>query len=103
MKRIIDLAWPHSRLGEAMEALARNSALPIRQVETPVPPVSSIGDTEKVGRWIEETATWLGIEAEPVESPYANVEHLLRAAAPALLSLPGREQGFILLLQGKGQ
>jgi ATP-binding cassette subfamily B protein len=103
MNRIIDLAWPASRLGEGMEGLARRSGLAIGQVETPIPSESAIADDARLGRWIEEAAAWLGMEAEPVESPYTQIEQLLRNAAPALLRLPGKEEGFILLLKGKGK
>ena len=44
----------------------------------------------------------LGLEAEPVEAPYAEVEQLVRRAGPALLRLPGGgEPRFLALLGGR--
>ncbi len=97
------LAWPVSRLGEALEALARTGGLAPRSVEVPAPPGSLMwNSSEALGRWIEATAGGLGLEAEPVEVPYAEVERLVRSAGPALLRLPdGDEPHFLALLGGR--
>jgi ATP-binding cassette, subfamily B, bacterial len=97
------LAWPMARLGEALEALARYSGLLRHSVETPRPPAGlECASGEEVGSWLEATASWLGLETEPVEVPYAEVEHLVRGAGPALLQLPGAEPpGFLVLLRGQ--
>jgi ATP-binding cassette subfamily B protein len=85
-----DLAWPLDRLGEALEAVARRSGLEPKAGSLPAPPaVEGASGSESLGRWVESAAAWLGLEAEPVEAPHAEVEPLLRAAAPALLRLPG--------------
>src|SRR6267142_5124693 len=97
------LSWPVSRLGEALEALARIGDLAPRSVEVPPPPHSLARDgAEGLGRWIEATAGSLGLEAEPVDVPYAEVERLVRSAGPALLRLPGAgEPHFLALLSGR--
>jgi ATP-binding cassette, subfamily B, bacterial len=97
------LSWPVSRLGEALEALAHTSGLAPRAVEIPPPPHSLARDgTEGLGRWIEATAGSLGLEAEPVDVPYAEVERLVQCAGPALLRLPGAgEPHFLALLSGR--
>ena len=97
------LAWPVSRLGEALAALARTGDLAPRSVEVPPPPPSLTQDgAEGLGRWIEATAGSLGLEAEPVDVPYAEVERLVRSAGPALLRLPGAgEPLFLALLSGR--
>ena len=97
------LSWPVSRLGEAIEALARTGALAPRSVEVPSPPHNLAQDgAEGLGRWIEATAGSLGLEAEPVDVPYAEVERLVRSAGPALLRLPSAgEPLFLALLSGR--
>ena len=103
MGNLDELAWPVSRLGEALEALARTGALAPRSVEVPPPPHNLAQDgAEGLGRWIEATAGSLGLEAEPVDVPYAEVERLVRSAGPALLRLPGAgEPHFLALLSGR--
>lgn len=100
-----DLAWPASKLGEAIEAVARKSELSSQHVEAPLPP-SSLFQTggKAVGRWVEATAGLLGLEAEPVETTYPEVESFVRGAGPAIVPLPGKgEDGYLALLGGKGQ
>ena len=83
------LAWPASRSGEAIEYLARKGGLLPHPLEAPLPP-KDLGqaDDEMLGRWIDVAADRLGLEAESVESSYAQVEQLVRGAGPALLRLP---------------
>src|SRR5439155_10785670 len=96
------LSWPISRLGEVMEALARKSGLAPRSVETLLPPNRLWESGEVLDRWVEAAAGCLGVEAEPVEAPYAEVEQLVRNAGPALLRLPGKaEPRFLALLDGQ--
>jgi ATP-binding cassette, subfamily B, bacterial len=97
------LSWPITRLGEALEALARTGGLVPRSAEVPVSPGSLAWDSsEALGRWIEATAGVLGLEAERVEVPYAEVEQLVRSAGPALLRLPGGDEPrFLALLGGR--
>ena len=79
------IAWPASRIGEALEALARRSDLRPKEIELPVPPTNIADDPRRLGLWIESAASALGLEAEPIEIRYAEVERKLAAAAPALL------------------
>ena len=93
-------SWPLSRLGEALEALAYKSGL--RSIEAlPPPPDLVWGGGELLGQWIESTAEYLGLEAEPVEVPFADVERLVCGASPALMRLPDEgEPQFLILLRG---
>lgn len=97
------LSWPVSRLGEAIEALARRSGLSPRPAETlTLPEGVERGDGEALGHWVAAAAGCLSIEAEPAEVPYTEVERLLGSAGPALLRLPGTgEPRFLLLLGGR--
>ena len=102
MADLTPLAWPASRLDEALEALARRADLAPRAVEFLSPPAELLqqGD-EALGRWLRSAAGHLGLEAEPMEIPYGEVEPLLRQAGPALLRLPGDgEPCFLALLSG---
>src|SRR5262245_14785785 len=94
------LTWPTSRLGEALAAVARQRGWRLRGVEIPVCPEERGQDSpEALGEWLETAAAWLGLEAEPVAVPYAEVEALIRSAGPALIHLPATEKpGFLVLL-----
>jgi ATP-binding cassette subfamily B protein len=84
------LAWPVSRLGDLIENLARRGKLLSNPEKLPRPPLSiQAGDDLAVGRWIDGAAGHLGLEAEPVETYYADYETLVKAAGPAILRLPG--------------
>lgn len=99
-----DLLWPASRLGEALEQLARHGRLSPRAVEMPTPPPGA--DTVPVGvldRWVTDGATWLGLEAEAVRLPYADVADMVRGAGPALLHVPWEGASRLLLLVGPGR
>jgi ATP-binding cassette subfamily B protein len=79
--------WPAARLGEALELLARRAGY--RPHAVPVePPPAGLGEAE-TARWVEAAARWLGVDAEPVEAPYAEAGDLVRGAAPALLRIDG--------------
>jgi ATP-binding cassette subfamily B protein len=86
-----------------MEALARQGGLAPRSVEVPTPPGDLLrGGNEALGRWVEAAAGYLGLEAEPLEVPYAEVEQLVRSASPALLRLRGQtDLCFLALLGGR--
>ena len=105
MEALNTLAWPMGRLGEAIMVLARLRGWQLRALEAPVYQEGLRQEgTEALGVWLEAAATWLGVEAEPVEVPYAEVESLVRRAGPALLRLPGLEKpGFLALLGYQGR
>ena len=105
MEALNTLAWPMGRLGEAIMVLARLRGWRLRGLEAPVYQEGLEQEgTEALGVWVEAAATWLGVEAEPVEVPYAEVESLVRRAGPALLRLPGLEKpGFLALLGSQGR
>ena len=81
MRDLHTLTWPVARLGEALEALARHSGLAPSGQETPMPPAGLTQEAAAaLGAWIENAAAWLGLEAEPMEATYPEVERLVRAA-----------------------
>ena len=90
------LAWPADRLGEALQTLARRSGLEPGELTLDEPSASA-----DPGSWIVTAAAAMGLEAEPVEVSYREVESLVRQAAPALLLLPGEGPSrFLVLLRG---
>lgn len=96
--------WPICRLGNAMAALARECGLLPRPVRLPVAAEGpSQAGQEGLGRWIEATAGWLGVEVELTEMPYGEAESLLQQAGPAILELAGTDGPQILALLGGGR
>jgi len=84
------LAWPVPRLGELIENLARRGKLISRPAKISQPSDKlAQSDDETIGRWIDVAAGHLGMEAEPVDLLYGEVERFLQAVAPAILRLPG--------------
>jgi hypothetical protein len=62
---LVALSWPEERLGEALEALARHAGLPAREATEAPPPPRDRGDRELLDRWLDGTASALGLELEP--------------------------------------
>lgn len=95
------LSWPASKLNDAVEALARTLGLSPRPVEMLRPPEDLGRDGgEPLGRWIEAAVGGFGLEAEPAQAPYAEIERLLRGAGPALLRLPVKGEPHFLAVLG---
>ncbi len=95
------VSWPYAQLGEAIEALARKARLASQPVELPSPPTDLLpSDLESLDRWVEGAAGALGVEAEPIETPYAEVEQLISGAGPALLCLPAKGRAVFLAVLG---
>src|SRR5262249_7506642 len=87
-------------LGEAIEALARAAGLPVAEADLPRPPDDLVQPGGlALGRWIEGAAGVLDLEAEPVESSYADIDKMLRGAGPAIVRFYGSgEPRFVALL-----
>jgi ATP-binding cassette subfamily B protein len=77
--------WPESRLSEAIQLLAIQSGL--LQAPSPLTPVPSSD--------AEATASRLGLEAQPVETPYPDFEAQLHKMGPALIQIG---DGFLVLV-----
>ncbi|MCG8403724.1 MAG: ABC transporter ATP-binding protein/permease [Phycisphaerales bacterium] len=93
--------WPASRLGEAMEAVARRGALTTVTTEAPAPPDwLAFDDADALERWMDAAARSLGIEAEPVESDYADLDHMIRSTGFALLRISDEKEPRFLAILG---
>ncbi len=95
------LAWPVHRLGEALSILARRRGLAPGKLDLAEP--GDGASAEDLDRWIGAAVAAMGLEAEPVEASYGEVESLLRRASPALLRLPGTGSPRFLPLLGTGK
>lgn len=101
IQAVADAWWPLDRLGEGLEELARRAGLGCPTGTAP-PAAPASGEAE-LQDWIDLASAALGLEAEPVDSPAAEVAQMLSAAGPALVLVSiGRESGFVLLLNGRG-
>lgn len=113
-----EISWPANRLSEALLALVEHSKFPLslagkqapepglaksensRRPDLPQTPEWLFQlDTPQVSEWVEGVATYLGIEASPVETTYRELTVLLRQSGPALLrlELEGEERLLALL------
>lgn len=102
MSELSALAWPLSRLGEALEAIGRQSGLSPIPIHTPSPPDAfALAGDDELDEWLEALAGQMRLEVEPAQAPYAEAERLVRTAGPALLRLPGGDDArFLALLAG---
>jgi ATP-binding cassette, subfamily B, bacterial len=97
------LCWPAPRLGEALAELARKSGLLRPDSEFPTADNPSLGqDKQEIISWIRSVALRVGIEVEPVEAKYNEVQQLLLQAGPALVPLTSEgHPSFLALLHGR--
>ncbi|MBI2841269.1 MAG: hypothetical protein HYX75_23365 [Acidobacteria bacterium] len=95
------LTWSTAELGRAIAELVKRSGLGPRSADIPQLPLHLASDSpEEWSGWIEGAAGRLGVEAVHVQSSYANVEQILRAAGPALLVLPPPREPRVLAVIG---
>src|SRR5687768_10719731 len=98
------LSWPLADLGAALELLADTSGLRpcacphVRQRSFPID-----ANPDAAGCFIEQASRHIGVEAEPVESPYNSIEHHLRHAGPALMMVSDAGGASFLALLETGR
>jgi ATP-binding cassette subfamily B protein len=86
--------WPSSRLGEVLGLLVSEPAVAS-------PHSRILQDSDALGRWLESAAQTLGVEAQPTETPYSDLEHHLQSLGPALIHIStGDGPGFLAVLPG---
>jgi hypothetical protein len=99
MNELVALAWPMSRLGEAVETLARHAGLrPAPAVAAAPPQFRGELEQEELDRWLDWACARLGIEVESVEAAGSEFSALLRGAGPALVRFLHAGQQYVLLL-----
>lgn len=101
-----EYAWPVARLGEGLTEMGSNRGFISPRAAVANPPPTSARTPGSLALWLEQAAAILGMEVEPVESTYPQVETLLRHGGPALIRLPTEsgEPGnhSLLLLECRG-
>src|SRR5262252_5193645 len=83
-----DLSWPERQAGEAIAALVGKTRLSSTRANIENPP-SRCGKFDRAAwtRWIASSVSGMDIEAEEVDSSYAELDTFLRQAGPALLKV----------------
>lgn len=87
MRPLTELAWPAAELHRALDGAARAHRYNAGGRELAPPPAGL--DSRETTEWLESAAQWLGLEAEPVQVEYVDLERFLRRSAPGILRLPG--------------
>ncbi len=97
------IAWPVARMVEALEHCARHAGFPGRGSTEAMPTweATGLGDAA-FDRWTGACAEWVGVDAEPVDVAYHEVESLLRRAAPAIIRLPSGG-GLLAVVRRRGR
>ena len=90
MSSLAELAWPAAELHRALDGAARAHLYAVGSREL-APPPAELSRAE-TSEWLEAAAQWLGLEAEPVQVEYVDLERFLRRASPAILRLAGDDQ-----------
>lgn len=98
--------WRSHNLGEALETLAEKAGYLREKIELPSPPASiAQADEGQLGQWINTSCLRLNLEAEAVETTYAEVDTFVRGIGPALLHLPAQtaesDPGFLAILKSR--
>lgn len=102
---LAEISWPLSRLGEALEALARQSKLAGGASSSSASASSSpenlkATDDETLVRWLKSSARQMSLEVEPVFSSYVELEQMILSGGPALLRLRSDDGPRFLVLLG---
>lgn len=88
MEWVRSLAWPLSHLDEALYQLAQKSGiLSTKEALRLTPSAAEALYGDSLDRWLDAAAAQMGAEVETVGAAYAEVDHLLRYAPPALIPL----------------
>lgn len=82
------LTLPMDAAGRAMHLLAKAANLAPRLLDLPVVPEELERDDVALDRWMEATADYYGIEAEGVETSFADLTTFLENVGPAILRVP---------------
>jgi len=90
------LIWPTSRAGEAVATLAHTQRFKLADID-----ITKTIDSFEANVGIERLAATLGLEAEPIEARYDEVEKLLIQSKGTILEVKvGSESGLLLVVKG---
>ena len=88
---------PESYLGQAIFDLARASGFHPRLLAHPTPPVEAHADRLMLDRWVEAAGDYFGVEAEPVEARFSEIEEMVAKMAPCIVRLPDGAGGHSVI------
>jgi ATP-binding cassette subfamily B protein len=97
------LTWTAARLAQAMEVIGALSGMKPRAAQTPNDSGTASLPHGAVEKWIHDSATWYGLEAEHVDVTYDVVDQMLQQVGPGLLEMPGNGEPQFLVLLGEGK
>jgi ATP-binding cassette subfamily B protein len=83
--------WPPFRAAEGLELLARSAGLPVEHTSK---------THDKLADHIASAATSLGLEVEPFDASFDEIEKLLRSAGPAVIRIG--DDGLVMLVGSHG-
>ena len=99
---LYELSWPVARMGEAIEALARQSGL-VRSMHKTLPSPEALGTLDDAGlmQWVDAAADVFNLEVEPVDVIYSELQSFLKNGGPVIirLSIPDQEHRYLALLK----
>ncbi len=94
--------WSLADLAEGVALLARRAGLaPQRLHNRPSASVEVAGDSTALSRYVDATATAIGIEAEPLSGAAGTTFAKLLRVLPVVVHLP-TQGGFLLVLEARG-
>ncbi len=96
MTSLTNCLWPLARVDEVLRFMAQRQGLVSNAAQQPVVPDHILQDRAAFGKWLETTASMLGLEAEAIATNYAQMESLISSAAPAIFLLKVAEQQMLL-------
>jgi hypothetical protein len=106
MDAALTIAWPVSRLPEAVETLARESGLvaPIAARPAPASDRDAADDGDGVDGRVKRLSRSLDFEVESCDISYGGIAHALESRPPALIKVPvDHDDQFVLLLESSGR
>jgi ATP-binding cassette subfamily B protein len=96
--KLADVLLSEAAFGHAVSDLARASAFEPRLLALPTPPAEALADPLLLDRWVEAAADYFGVEAEPVETTFTNVDVAVARLAPGIVRVPKKGGGFGVLV-----
>ena len=93
-------SWSVEHATAALHALARASGLSSGVAEMPETLRPGSADVARIEEVVVRGAAWLGLEAEPLETAYPDVEKLIALSSPALLRIELQGEVRLVALLG---
>jgi ABC-type cobalamin/Fe3+-siderophores transport system ATPase subunit len=93
--------WPMARAGDAIEALARGWTSASFGHRVYARPRGSTRPVDAQENWLQSVAAQLGVEIEPIDARYAQIDRVIRRSPPSLLRVNiGARTGLLAIVKG---